>query len=429
MGTLDYMPPEQFIDARNVDERGDIYSLGCTLYRLLTGQRPFPADTVGAIFKAHRGAPVPRLRSVRPEIPDHLDQVYQRMLAKEPDQRQSSMALVIEQLEESLTAMQSPQAIAAGELHRESTAHSLDAVVAARATPPGSPQIVLTDDQPIRRRGRNQWGWVLVGGLACSLLMLSALLVAQRFGRGASGPVSAANANRPVNAIDMPAAERMTEQPRRGNPEGRLQPNREDNVDRRSNRPQRIGGDQPQAITVGEDSRNAEPQRGEQRSRDAAAGNVAPHGSAQEPRAGDSPSAQSNRNDVVINEGKPLDWIGHTTWSGGFGFQEGSAFNPTANRRVEFNDNGRKISISENSGGITMSVDGRVIEAASPEELSKRDAEAYQLYQKMFDALPEASPLSPLDLQREQLNRLRKQHSGNRQMQLLIEKMLRNQGK
>ena len=102
MGTLDYMSPEQFTDSRSVDARGDIYSLGCTLYRLLTNQRPFPADTVGAVFDAHHHAPIPSLRAVRPDIPEHLETVFQRLLAKDPDQRPSSMSEVIQALQKSL---------------------------------------------------------------------------------------------------------------------------------------------------------------------------------------------------------------------------------------------------------------------------------------------------------------------------------------
>jgi serine/threonine protein kinase len=88
MGTYDYMAPEQASDAHDVDIRADVYSLGCTLYCLLTGRPPY-ADSRRALEKirAHAETPVPPVCRLRPEVPEALAQVVQRMLAKQPDQR------------------------------------------------------------------------------------------------------------------------------------------------------------------------------------------------------------------------------------------------------------------------------------------------------------------------------------------------------
>ncbi len=99
MGTVDYMAPEQAEDARKADHRADIYSLGCTLYYLLTGREPFAGDTVLKRLLAHMERPAPMLRATRPDAATGLEDVYQRMMAKRPDDRPATMTDLIRLLE------------------------------------------------------------------------------------------------------------------------------------------------------------------------------------------------------------------------------------------------------------------------------------------------------------------------------------------
>ena len=95
MGTPDYMAPEQIRDARSVDTRADIYSLGCTLYFLLTGRPPFPEGNSAQKMAAHLEKQPTPLQQLRPELPAALVQVIERMMAKEPGQRYQTPADVV----------------------------------------------------------------------------------------------------------------------------------------------------------------------------------------------------------------------------------------------------------------------------------------------------------------------------------------------
>jgi serine/threonine protein kinase len=87
LGTPDYMAPEQALDAQCADIRADIYSLGCTLYYLLAGRRPFEAATLAEVIHAHcTMAPTP-LEKIRPEASHDLAAVVARMMAKDPASR------------------------------------------------------------------------------------------------------------------------------------------------------------------------------------------------------------------------------------------------------------------------------------------------------------------------------------------------------
>ncbi|MBI3468300.1 MAG: serine/threonine protein kinase [Planctomycetes bacterium] len=87
LGTFDYISPEQARDPRTADVRSDIYSLGCTVYFMLTGRPPFPDGTVLQKLLQHQADEPPDPRELNSEMPDELARVVRKMLAKDPRSR------------------------------------------------------------------------------------------------------------------------------------------------------------------------------------------------------------------------------------------------------------------------------------------------------------------------------------------------------
>ncbi len=87
LGTADYISPEQAIDSHKVDRRTDIYSLGCTLYYLLSGHPPFNSGSLAQRLVAHQTRPAPPITNDRPEVPAELQAIMEKMMAKKVEDR------------------------------------------------------------------------------------------------------------------------------------------------------------------------------------------------------------------------------------------------------------------------------------------------------------------------------------------------------
>jgi serine/threonine protein kinase len=102
LGTADYMAPEQTSHSHGADIRADIYSLGCTLFKLLSGHAPFDGPDFRGTFDkmtAHVQTPAPSIREVVASVPEELAVLLGRMLAKDPAQRPATPADVAQGLE------------------------------------------------------------------------------------------------------------------------------------------------------------------------------------------------------------------------------------------------------------------------------------------------------------------------------------------
>ena len=98
LGTVNYMAPEQAFDSHMVDCRADIYSLGCTLYFLLSGRPPFDTGSAHQRLLSHRNETPPPIEQFRDDIPDSLLQICNHMLAKLPGERFESAEVVLQEL-------------------------------------------------------------------------------------------------------------------------------------------------------------------------------------------------------------------------------------------------------------------------------------------------------------------------------------------
>jgi serine/threonine protein kinase len=99
MGTPAYMAPEQSENAAGVDHRADIYSLGCTLYVLLTGRPPFEGATALEVMSKHKSEPVVRPEAIVKRVPTELSEITLKMVAKRPEDRYQTLGQVIKALE------------------------------------------------------------------------------------------------------------------------------------------------------------------------------------------------------------------------------------------------------------------------------------------------------------------------------------------
>jgi serine/threonine protein kinase len=99
MGTVEFMSPEQAEDTRLADAKSDIYSLGCTLFRLLSDRGPFSRDTVVKTILAHRSDPIPQLPPTGDPNQLGAQRIFEKMIAKKPADRYENVSVLLEDID------------------------------------------------------------------------------------------------------------------------------------------------------------------------------------------------------------------------------------------------------------------------------------------------------------------------------------------
>lgn len=105
LGTFDYISPEQARDPRDTDVRSDLYSLGCTLYYMLTGMPPFPEGTAMQKLISHSADAPPDPRDMRADVPEEVANICLKLMAKQPSQRYQQPSDLIDSLSQACEAL------------------------------------------------------------------------------------------------------------------------------------------------------------------------------------------------------------------------------------------------------------------------------------------------------------------------------------
>jgi serine/threonine protein kinase len=169
MGTPSYISPEQAM-GRAGDERADIYSLGIVFYQLITGDLPFDAETSIAIILKHVSEPPPSPRILRPDLPEMVEKVLMRALAKDTERRYQTVAEFVADLRLAATGQTlflPPQRTAEREPAPVRTVSPQMAPTKA-LTPPTSP---APTPIPVPTPRRRQWGRLVALGALFILLL------------------------------------------------------------------------------------------------------------------------------------------------------------------------------------------------------------------------------------------------------------------
>ena len=176
MGTPQYISPEQAMGKKELDEGTDIYSFGVMLYEMVVGQVPFSADTPFSIIHDHIYTPLPMPRNINPEVPEAVERVLLKALAKERADRYPDIAALVHAFQHSWTEAGVPMKGTTVTLSaKEVSAKAAPALASQKeATPATEKPAAVADVKP--KKKRSPWMIASVAGilLLCCLFFVLA---------------------------------------------------------------------------------------------------------------------------------------------------------------------------------------------------------------------------------------------------------------
>jgi photosystem II stability/assembly factor-like uncharacterized protein len=197
VGTPHYMAPEQS-RSHTVDHRADIYAMGIVIYEMVTGQLPYDAETPFAVVMKHMTEPLPLPRTIRPDLPEAVERVILRALAKDPADRYQSMRDLVAAFDQAVQA--APD---------QALAPRVNAARELAAAPAMKPTVLTSRRVSLRRWFASQPTWLLpAAGLALIVLIVAGVILSRIPGRVeiAGGQLQLVTPTAMVTSITLRAA-------------------------------------------------------------------------------------------------------------------------------------------------------------------------------------------------------------------------------
>jgi hypothetical protein len=219
MGTPQYISPEQAMGEKKLDEGTDIYSFGVMLYELVVGQVPFNADTPFSIIHDHIYSPLPMPRAINPRVPEPVERVLLKALAKQRADRYTDVNALVQAFKDAWVEAGVPMRGTAitmrpAALKAAASAAPAAATVAAAAPPPAvATSVAPAAPAASMRRKAGPWLFVAGGVVLLACVAVAAVVGLQWLrGRQLNSPPAAgvASATMPATAVSLQSEATVT---------------------------------------------------------------------------------------------------------------------------------------------------------------------------------------------------------------------------